>query len=83
MDVIGAASLNNEALQLESVGDYESAAKLHLAALDIKRKSKYAASSVVSASENSLAEVYMKMGRLDEAEELLRSAYQKRSCKFY
>lgn len=81
MDIIVASDLNNEALQLESAGDFINAEKKHLQALALKKKS--AKPIGVALTENGLGELYLKMGKVDEAEKMLSSAYQARSRKYF
>lgn len=81
MDIIEAANLNNEALGLEAAGDYDGAEKRHLMALELKKNSVYAKPTIIAVTENGLGELYLKMGKLDQAQKMLESAYQTRSRK--
>lgn len=81
MDIIEAANLNNEAIALEAAGDYDGAEKKHLLALELKRNSACAKPHITAITENGLRELYLKMGKLDQAEKLLRSAYCGRNSK--
>lgn len=81
MDIIEAANLNNEAIALEAAGDYDGAEKKHLLALELKRNSACAKPHITAITENGLGELYLKMGKLDQAEKLLRSAYCGRNSK--
>ncbi|KAG4080217.1 hypothetical protein HA402_008288 [Bradysia odoriphaga] len=79
MDMFVASGLNNEALRLESDGNYAGAEKKHLEALDIKMNSPYGNPIGRALTQNGLGELYMKMGKLDQAQEMLEAAYKARS----
>lgn len=83
MDLMEAADLNNEALELESDGDYENAEKKHLAALDLKTKSAIKHPIGIALTKNGLGELYLKMGKFDQAEEMLKNAYEVRGRKYF
>lgn len=81
MEMFQACGLNNEALRLENEGDYEAAEKKHLAALKLKRKAK--SETGVALTQNALGELYMKMGKLEKAQEMLQSSYEARGRKYH
>lgn len=74
IDIFKAAALNNEALELEAAGDFESAEKKHLEALALKQNSVYGNPHGTALTQNGLGELYMKMGKLDKAQQMLESA---------
>ncbi|KDQ63533.1 hypothetical protein JAAARDRAFT_75870 [Jaapia argillacea MUCL 33604] len=67
-------SLNNQALQLDREGDLEGALRLHLQALDVKERGYGPDHTATAITRNALGELYMRMGKLDEAEENLKIA---------
>lgn len=81
MDVIMAADINNEAMQLEMAGNYVEAEKKFVQALRMKEESDYSTPINIALSQNALAELYLKMGKLDEAQDLLEKAFAVRSGK--
>lgn len=83
MEIFAASDLNNEAIRLEQAGDYVGAEKKHLEALELKKKSALGTHIGEALTENGLGELYLKMGKLDEAQKLLESAYQTRSRKLF
>lgn len=82
MDIILAANLNNEANQLEAAEDYDGAERNHLEALELKQKSSFGNPIGIALTQNGLGELYLKMGKLDEAEKMLESAYHARGRKY-
>lgn len=77
-----AAEINNEALALEETGNYQEAEKKYLQSLKMKEKSPHSSPIGVALSQNGLAELYLKMGKLHQAQNLLEKAYAARSGKF-
>lgn len=82
MDIIAAAGLNNEALRLESEGNFEAAEKKHLAALEKKLKSASRTQTGVALTQNGLGELYLKMGKLEQAKQMLEDSYAARGRKY-
>ena len=76
-----AVSLNNEALQLEEMGDFAGAEKKHLEALRMKIIGSGEDSIPVALTKNGLGELYLKMGELDKAQKMLEESYAVRSSK--
>ncbi|KAG2154853.1 hypothetical protein DEU56DRAFT_770793 [Suillus clintonianus] len=68
-----AVAFNNQAHVLSRQGDYAGSERLHLRALDIKL-SAVGENDVTAVTRNELGEVYIKMGRIADAEEQLRKA---------
>lgn len=66
--------LNNLALQAEQSGDLVRAENLHLEALAIKEMGLGPNSLSTAISQNALGELYITLGRLDDAETYLRKA---------
>jgi tetratricopeptide (TPR) repeat protein len=77
--IMDAVNLNNEAIQLEQMGSFEEAEKKYLESLALKKRATGENSTGVALTKNALGELYMKMGRLDEAQALLEHAEQIRS----
>ncbi|XP_037025187.1 uncharacterized protein LOC119066695 [Bradysia coprophila] len=78
MEIMIASDINNDALLLEKAGKHEEAEVKYLEALRMKEQCSRATALGVALTQNALGELYMKMGRLDEAYELLQKAYQAR-----
>jgi tetratricopeptide (TPR) repeat protein len=74
METIIAAGLNNEALQLDDAGDYAGAERKHLEALRLKIQGNGEHSIQVALTKNGLGELYLKMGELDKAQNMLEGA---------
>lgn len=74
MSLHTAANLNNEANMLESAGDFAGAEKKHLKALQMKIAASGDQSIHVGLTKNGLGELYLTMGRLDEAQAMLEAA---------
>lgn len=74
METFFAASLNNQAIELERVGNYVGAEAKHLEALHLKILGSGEYSIHVAITRNGLGELYIKMGKLDEAQEQLEKA---------
>lgn len=83
MDIFAASDLNNEALELESEGDLIGAEKKHLAALELKMNSAFRTDIGVALTQNGLGELYLKMGKLEQAQEMLEKSYKARGCKYF
>lgn len=83
MDLFVASELNNEAIRLEQAGDYDGAEKKHLEALELKKKAVLGNHIGIALTQNGLGELYLKMGKLDEAQKMLDSAYHARACKCF
>ena len=73
-----ATRLQNEALALERMGDYAGAEQRYLRAIEIRNQAFGPGNNYVAINQNSLGELYLKQGRLDEAEELLLEALDTR-----
>lgn len=69
-----AANLNNRALQHSQNGDWSGAERMHLEALELKMQSIGPNAYSTSITYHALGELYLKMGRLDEAEAQLHKA---------
>jgi tetratricopeptide (TPR) repeat protein len=67
-------TLNNLALQAERSGDLLRAENLHLEALTIKERGSGSNPLSTAISQNALGELYIKLGRLDDAETYLKKA---------
>ncbi|KAG2154852.1 hypothetical protein DEU56DRAFT_770789 [Suillus clintonianus] len=74
MVVSQAAMINNQALSLSRQGDYAGSEDLHLQALDLKLSAVGENDPMTAISRNALGELYLKMGRITDAEEQLRKA---------
>ncbi|TVY32501.1 hypothetical protein LSUB1_G007756 [Lachnellula subtilissima] len=74
MNIILAAPLNNQAIQLEGAGNYVGAETKHLEALEMKLAGPLENPVAVAITRNGLGELYIKMGKLDEAQEQLEKA---------
>lgn len=83
MDIIHAAELNNEALQLVEKGNLEAAERKHLAALELKMNSNFRTDIGVALTKNGLGELYLKMGKLEQAQELFEYSYAVRNRKYF
>lgn len=68
------AQLNNEGLALRRAGDLEGAENKDLEAIRVKEGAFGSSHITTALSYNSLGEVYIRMGRLDDAERYLRLA---------
>lgn len=76
-----ASALNNEANGLEMSGDYDGAEKKFLESLNLKVAAVGQDSIQVALSRNALGELYLKMDRLDDAQQMLEDADRVRSRK--
>ncbi|KAI0309168.1 hypothetical protein OF83DRAFT_1179943 [Amylostereum chailletii] len=74
-----ASRMQNEAMALEARGDLAGAERLILRAIEIRNQAFGAGNNYVAINQNSLGEIYIKMGRLDEAESVLKSALETRT----
>ncbi|KAG1757564.1 hypothetical protein EDB19DRAFT_1657979 [Suillus lakei] len=74
LDVSQAAIINNQALSLSRQGDYAGAEGLHLQALDLKLSAVGENDLTTAITRNALGELYLKMGRITDAEEQLKKA---------
>lgn len=77
--VMQAADLNNSAMHLMRLGDLIGAETAFREALKLKIKGAGLESSQAALSSNALGELYLKMGKLEEAQELLEHAERVRS----
>ncbi|KAI9063088.1 hypothetical protein FKP32DRAFT_1628777 [Trametes sanguinea] len=77
--VMDGSALQNEALQLERKGDLVGAERAFLQALQVKEAGLGADAVSTALSCNGLGELYLKMGRLDQAEHYLNRALNVRS----
>ncbi|RDB29550.1 hypothetical protein Hypma_015534 [Hypsizygus marmoreus] len=71
---IQGSNLNQQALQAERNGDLQLAERLHLQAIAVKESGLGRNAVSTALSRNALGELYIKMGRLDEAEDNLKKA---------
>jgi len=69
-----AAELNNQAMALSRQGDDAGSERLHLRALDLKLRAVGENNSITAITLNALGELYLKMGRISDAEEQLKKA---------
>ncbi|KAG1749996.1 uncharacterized protein EDB91DRAFT_778772 [Suillus paluster] len=72
--VTEAAHLNNQAHSLSHQGNYTGAEQLHLSALKLKLSAVGENDSTTAITRNALGELYLKMGRIADAEEQLKKA---------
>ncbi|OJT04665.1 hypothetical protein TRAPUB_4459 [Trametes pubescens] len=79
MSLTSGVGLNNQALQLERQGDLQAAERVHLQAIQVKEAGLGTDHFTTAVSYNGLGELYLKMDRLDEAEEYLNKALRIRS----
>ena len=82
MEMFQAADLNNAGLKLEQAGEYTAAEANYLRALELKTSFVGATSFQAALTQNCLGELYMKMGRLNEAQKMLELALIGRSGQF-
>ncbi|KAG2159868.1 uncharacterized protein EDB93DRAFT_1073340 [Suillus bovinus] len=74
MAVQRAAEINNQALSFSRQGDYAGAEDLHLQALHLKLSSVGENNLSTAITRNALGELYLKMGKITDAEEQLKKA---------
>ncbi|KAF4628415.1 hypothetical protein G7Y89_g9731 [Cudoniella acicularis] len=74
MENFFAAGINNEATTLEMQGNFPAAEAKYLQALQLKRNSPIGGAIAIALTMNALGELYLKMGRLDDAEKMLKGA---------
>jgi predicted Zn-dependent protease len=79
--VLLAANLNNEANMLEMSGNYAGAEKKHLEAIALKVAAVGQDSIQAALSRNALGELYLKMNRLNDAQQMLEDADRVRRSK--
>ena len=77
--VFAASKLNNEANALSMSGNHAAAEKKHLEALELKIRATGQNSIGVALTKNALGELYLKIGKLDEAAKMLEDADQIRN----
>jgi tetratricopeptide (TPR) repeat protein len=80
--ITSAVQLNNEAGRLERMGDLNSAEKKYLEALGIKTRVMGEKSTGVALTKNGLGELYMTMGKLNDAQKMLEDAAAIRSGEY-
>ena len=73
-----ATRMQNEGLALERMGDFAGAEQRYRRAIEIRNQAYGPGNTYVAINQNSLGELYLKQGRLDEAEELLLEALDTR-----
>ncbi|VDB99656.1 unnamed protein product [Peniophora sp. CBMAI 1063] len=81
MHAVGTAEatrLQNEGIALEEMGDYAGAEQRFLRAIEIRNQAYGPGNNYVAVNLNSLGELYLKQGRLDEAEPILLEALDAR-----
>lgn len=81
MQAVGTAEatrLQNEGIALERLGDYAGAEQRFLRAIEIRNQAYGPDNTYVAINQNSLGELYLKQGRLDEAEPILLEALDAR-----
>jgi tetratricopeptide (TPR) repeat protein len=81
ISVTQATEINNRALQLSDQGDLSGAELLHLQALQMKLAAVGENHSTTAVTRNALGELYLKMGRLDDAESQFRRALAIRTTR--
>ncbi|KAG2044845.1 hypothetical protein BDR03DRAFT_937357 [Suillus americanus] len=74
MAVSQAAEINNQALSLSRQGNYAGAEDLHLQALHLKLGAVGENNLATAMTRNALGELYLKMGKITDAEEQLKKA---------
>ena len=74
LPVAQASRLDKQALTLSNQGNHTGAEQLHRQALQMKLDAVGESNTTTAVTRNALGELYLKMGRLDEAEEQLRRA---------
>ncbi|KAL0951204.1 hypothetical protein HGRIS_007930 [Hohenbuehelia grisea] len=77
--VMQGSDLQNRGLQAEKDGDFEEAEQLYLQAIQIREQGLGSDSVTTALTRNALGELYLKMGRLDDAETNLNLALGVRS----
>jgi len=73
-----ATCLQNEAMAHERAGDLTTAERLFIRAIQIRNEAFGPGNNYIAINQNSLGELYVKMGKLDEAEELYKAALETR-----
>ncbi|KZV71338.1 hypothetical protein PENSPDRAFT_751888 [Peniophora sp. CONT] len=73
-----ATRLQNEGIALERMGDYAGAEQRFLRAIEIRNQAYGPGNNYVAINQNSLGELYLKQGRLDDAESVLLEALDAR-----
>ncbi|KIJ68463.1 hypothetical protein HYDPIDRAFT_106662 [Hydnomerulius pinastri MD-312] len=81
VSVMQASQLNNQALQLSDQGNLTGAEELHLQALQAKLAALGENNPTTALTRNALGELYLRMGRLDDAEDQLRRAVAVRTTR--
>ncbi|KAG2072650.1 hypothetical protein BDR04DRAFT_1096273 [Suillus decipiens] len=74
MTISQAATISNQALSLSKQGHYASAESLYLQALHLKLSAVSENDLTIATTRNALGELYLKMGKITEAEEQLKKA---------
>lgn len=74
----GGRRLNHEALQRVNIGDFRGAEHCHRRAIELKEECFGRDHTSTALSYNGLGELYIRMGRIDEAEEYLNRALRAR-----
>ncbi|KAF9494478.1 hypothetical protein BDN71DRAFT_980569 [Pleurotus eryngii] len=72
--------LNNQAYQAKLRGDFPEAERLYLSAIDVKERHLGPNAITTALSQNALGEVYLQMGKMEEAEDNLTKALAVRSA---
>ncbi|KAF9494458.1 hypothetical protein BDN71DRAFT_978240 [Pleurotus eryngii] len=69
-----ASDLNTQAYQAQRSGNLQEAERLYLLAIELKERSSGPNTMTVATSRGMLGEVYLKMGKIEEAEDNLKKA---------
>lgn len=77
--ILEGSNLNNQALEAERNGDLLAAEQFHLRALELKERHLGPDAVSTALTKNALGELYIKLGKLDEAEGHLKKAVDIRS----
>lgn len=76
---LNGTDLNNLAFQAKLRGDFQEAERIYLLAIEVKERYLEPNSTITAISQNMLGEVYIKMGKIEEAERQLKRAMTARN----